>query len=67
MRICDKCGKALRKGDGSSHIELGYAFIYDVCEKCEENFLLHVSSFFNKSKEKDNADIDKTQSGQYTH
>lgn len=53
MRICDKCGKELRKGDGSSHIELGYAFIYDVCEKCEEKFLLHVDSFFNQSNEAD--------------
>ena len=52
MRICDKCGKKLSKGDGSSHIDLGYSFTYDICAKCEENFLSHVSSFFNKSKEK---------------
>lgn len=51
MRICDKCGKKLREGDGSSHIKLGYPFNYDVCEECEKNFLSHVSSFFNKSKE----------------
>ena len=50
MRVCDKCGKKLSKGDGSSHLELGYSFTYDICAKCEENFLLHVSSFFNKSK-----------------
>ena len=49
MRICDKCGKKLNKGDGSSHIELGYSFTYDLCAKCEENFLLHVSSFFTKA------------------
>jgi len=53
MRICDKCKKELRKGDGSSHIELGYPFTYDVCAKCEEKFLLHVDSFFKKSKEAD--------------
>lgn len=50
MRICDKCGEKLHKGDGSSHIDLGYSFIYDVCEKCEEKFLLHVSSFFFKKE-----------------
>jgi len=51
MRICDKCKKELRKGDGSSHIELGYPFNYDFCVNCEQNFLLHVSSFFHKSNE----------------
>lgn len=55
MRICDKCKKKLRKGDGSSHIELGYAFTYDVCRECEENFLLHVDSFFD-TKESDESD-----------
>lgn len=55
MRICDKCKKELRRGDGSSHIELGYAFTYDVCLHCEEDFLLHVDSFFNK-KESTEAD-----------
>lgn len=53
MRICDKCGKKLSEGDGSSHIKLGCMFTYDVCKKCEENFLLHVSSFFHKSNEAD--------------
>ena len=53
MRICDKCGKKLYEGDGSYHIQLGYPFTYDVCEKCKQNFLLHVSSFFYKSKEAD--------------
>ena len=53
MRICDKCKKELRKGDGSSHIELGNPFTYDVCAKCEEKFLLHVDSFFKKSKDAD--------------
>lgn len=48
MRICDKCKKELRKGDGNSHIELGYAFTYDICAECEEKFLLHVDSFFHK-------------------
>lgn len=52
MRICDKCKKPLRKGDGNSHIELGYSFTYDLCPKCEEKFLLHVDSFFN-TKESD--------------
>ena len=52
MRICDKCGKKLNKGDGNSRIDLGYSFTYDVCAKCEENFLLHVSSFFNKKESK---------------
>lgn len=51
MRICDKCGNKLREGDGNSHIELGYAFTYDVCAECEEKFLLHVKSFFNKINE----------------
>ena len=47
MRICDKCKKELRKGDGSSHIELGYSCTYDRCRKCEEKFLLHVDAFFD--------------------
>ena len=47
MIICDKCKKTLREGDGSSHIQLGYPFNYDLCQKCEEKFLLHVDSFFN--------------------
>ena len=47
MRICDKCKKKLRKGDGNSHIELGYSFTYDICAECEKKFLLHVDSFFN--------------------
>jgi hypothetical protein len=50
MRICDKCKKTLRKGDGNSHIELGYSFTYDLCHKCEEKFLLHVDSFFDTKK-----------------
>lgn len=53
MRICDKCEKKLREGDGSSYIKLGYPFNYDVCEECEQKFLLFVSSFFHKSKEAD--------------
>jgi hypothetical protein len=56
MRICDKCKKELRKGDGSSHIELGYLFTYDVCAKCEEKFLLHVDSFFD-TKESDEENV----------
>ena len=55
MRICDKCKKELRQGDGNSHIELGYAFTYDLCTKCEEKFLSHVSQFFYK-KESEKAD-----------
>lgn len=46
--------KTLRKGDGNSHIELGYCFTYDLCPKCEEKFLLHVYSFFD-TKEIDEA------------
>lgn len=55
MRICDKCKKKLRKGDGNSHIELGYNFTYDICAECEKNFLLHVDSFFD-TKESDKED-----------
>lgn len=50
MRICDKCKKKLRKGDGNYHIELGYSFTYDLCQKCKEKFLLHVDSFFSKEE-----------------
>lgn len=50
MRICDKCKKELRKGDGSSHIELSYSFTYDLCQQCEQKFLLYVDSFFNTKK-----------------
>jgi hypothetical protein len=50
MRICDKCGKKLREGDGSSQIKLGYPFNYDFCVDCEQKFLLHVSSFFTKAR-----------------
>lgn len=56
MRICDKCKKKLHKGDGNSHIELGYCFTYDLCCKCEEEFLLHVDSFFN-TKEIDEENV----------
>lgn len=56
MRICDKCKKKLRKGDGNSHIELGYCFTYDLCCKCEEKFLLHVDSFFD-TKEIDEENV----------
>ena len=52
MRLCDKCNKKLHKGDGSSHIDLGYPFIYDICSECEQKFLSHVASFFfTKSNE----------------
>ena len=47
MRICDKCKKELSKGDGRSHIELSYSFTYDLCQQCEQKFLLYVDSFFN--------------------
>lgn len=50
MRICDKCEKILREGDGSSNINLGYMFTYDLCSKCKEEFLLHVCHFFDKKK-----------------
>ena len=55
MRICDKCKKELRQDDGNTHIELGYAFTYDLCTKCEEKFLLHVCQFFDE-KESEEAD-----------
>ena len=54
MRICDKCKKKLRKGDGNSHIELRYSFTYDLCSKCEEKFLFHVDSFFTKESDEEN-------------
>lgn len=50
MRICDKCKKELRKGDGNAHIDLGYPFIYDLCAECEQKFFVHVDSFFNTKK-----------------
>lgn len=50
MRICDKCKKELRKGDGNAHIDLGYPFIYDLCAECGRKFFLHVDSFFNTKK-----------------
>lgn len=53
MRICDKCKKKLRKGDGNSHIDLGYAFTYDLCTECEKKFLLHVDSFFDEKESKE--------------
>lgn len=56
MRICDKCKKKLRNGDGSSHIELGYSFTYDICAECEQKFLLYVNSFFN-TKEIDEENV----------
>lgn len=56
MRICDKCKKMLREGDGSSHIQLGHPFNYDLCHKCEEKFLLHVNLFFN-TKESDEENV----------
>jgi len=40
MRLCDKCGKKLRECDGSSYIQLGYSFNYDVCKDCEKKFLI---------------------------
>lgn len=48
MRICDKCAKKLREGDGNIHIEFGLGFNFDICHECEEKFLLHISSFFRK-------------------
>ena len=50
MRICDKCKKELSKGDGNSHIDLGYPFIYDLCVECGQKFFLYVDSFFNTKK-----------------
>ena len=46
MRICDKCKKKLKNGDGNVHIDLGFPFEYDLCKKCEEKFLFHVNDFF---------------------
>ncbi len=56
MRICDKCEKKLREGDGNYHIQLGYPFNYDLCKECEQKFLLHVDSFFN-TKESDEENV----------
>ena len=46
MRVCDKCKKPLKNGDGNAHIDLGTSFTYDLCRKCQEKFLLHVDDFF---------------------
>lgn len=40
MRICDKCKKPLRKGDGNSHIECGYPFNYDLCKEREKKIFI---------------------------
>lgn len=50
MRICDKCKKELKKGDGNSHLDFGDPFIYDLCRKCEEKFLVYVDTFFTKKE-----------------
>lgn len=52
MKLCDKCKKVLKNGDGNVHIDLGYTFIYDLCKKCEEKFLLHVDDFFELTEVK---------------
>ena len=51
MRICDKCKKELHKGDGNCHMDFGDPFIYDVCSKCHDEFLLFIDDFFESEKE----------------
>lgn len=46
MRVCDKCKKPIKNGDLNAKIDLGHPFIYDICKKCREKFLLHVDDFF---------------------
>ena len=51
MRICDKCKKELHKGDGNCHMDFDDPFIYDVCSKCHDEFLLFIDDFFESEKE----------------